>query len=75
MNAFELHEAAFDSACDYSAETTEYVQQYANGAFGITVSDTTAQAIIDCRVTFSAGDGGSNNYYYEIEKPLSAIEI
>ena len=33
MTAFDLYEAAFDSANDYAEETAEYVQQYADGAF------------------------------------------
>lgn len=79
MNAYELHEAAFDTACDTAEETVEYLQSYASGAFDLYVSEEVCQKILDCRAacleaTEQNGEG-ENNSFYLIKKPLEAIEI
>lgn len=79
MNAFELNNAAFDSACDYAEETVEYIQGYADGAFNLTVSGEIAQKILDCRAackveTEQNGEGQNNGYHF-VEVPLSDIEL
>lgn len=79
MNAFELYDAAFDSACDYAEDTIEYIQGYADGAFNLSVSDEIAQKILDCKAAFKAetekNGQGQNNLYHLVEAPLSEIEL
>lgn len=79
MNALELHDAAFDSACDYAEETIGYIQEYANGAFDLTVSDQIAQKILDCRALYQAATEKNGEYegnrYHFIEVPLLDIEL
>ena len=79
MNAFELNNAAFDSACDCAEESIAYIQGYADGAFDLTVSDEIAQKILDCRAAYrhetEKNGEGQNNKYHLIEVPLSAIDL
>lgn len=75
MNAFDLHQAAFDAACECQEETVGYIKQYADGALNVYVSGKVAQEILRCRNTFAASKQGSDNYYRLLEEPLSAIEI
>lgn len=79
MNAYELEQAAFDTACDGAEETVEYIQGYADGAFNLTVSDEVAQKILDCRAacknaTEENGEG-QNNGYHLVQVPLEEIEL
>ena len=79
MNAYELEQAAFDSACDYAKETIEYIQGYADGAFNLTVSDAVAQKILVCRAECKAeiekNNEGQNNRWHFVQKPLEEIEL
>lgn len=79
MNAYELEQAAFDSACDYAEETVKYVKSYADGAFDMYVSDEVAQKILDCRAACKAATEKNgeyeNNGFFLVEKPLSAIDL
>ena len=79
MNAYELEQAAFDSACDHHEETIEYIQAYADGAFGIYVTNDVAQKILDCRAECkkASEENGEfeNNGWYLVRKPLEAIEL
>lgn len=45
MNAYELYDAAFDSACDNAEATKGYVSGYANGAFDLAIRDEVAELI------------------------------
>lgn len=79
MNAFELYDAVFDTANDYAENTNSYVKQYADVVFGITISDDTAQKIVDCRTKVLAetekNAEGQNNQWHYAEKPLREIEL
>ena len=75
MKAFEIEQAAFDSACDYIEESVEYIQRYAENGLGVIVDERTAQKILDCRKEFVETGSGSNDHFYMIEKPLSEINI
>lgn len=79
MNAYELYEAAFDTACDFTEETVDYLRSYAGGAFDLYVPEEVCQKILDCRAacreaTEQNGEG-ANNSFYLIKRPLEAIEI
>ena len=77
--AYELEDAAFDSACDYAEETIEYLQSYAEGAFNVYVSAEVAQQILDCRKELKEANEkngeGQNNRWHLVEKPLSEIKL
>lgn len=45
MNAYQLFDAAFDSACDHAEPTADYVASYADGAFGLTISSKVAEIV------------------------------
>ena len=75
MTAFDLHQAAFDSACDYAEETIEYITQYADGAFDLFVSSEVAQKILDCRVEWRESGYGANNFYNLVREPLEEIQL
>lgn len=79
MNAYELHEAAFDSANDETPETVKYVQQYADGAFDLAVSEEVAQTILNCRAAYRAAveqDGqGGFQHDDKIRRVLEEIEL
>lgn len=76
MNAYELYDAAFDSAQgEFAQSTVEYVKQYADGAFNTVVSDEVAQKIVACRVDFEQNGDGSNDFWHMVRKPLEAIEL
>ena len=79
MNAYELADAAFDPACDFSEETIQYIVGYAAGAFDAHVSDEVAQKILDCRrecreATERNGDGQCNAWHF-VRVPLEQIEL
>ena len=72
MNAYKLHNAAFDAACDHAEETVTYIKDYADGAFDIMVSDEVALRILECRAAWKAANENGqldNNWYYQIQKP------
>lgn len=79
MNAYELEQAAFDSACDHAKETVEYIQSYADGAFDLYVPAEVAQKILDCRKACreaSENNGeGENSGWHLVRKPLEQIEL
>lgn len=79
MNAYELHEAAFDSAVSETAETVEYIQSYAEGAFDLIVSEEVAQTILDCRAAYSAAfnEDGQYSFHHDtkVRRVLEEIEL
>ena len=79
MNAYELHNAAFDAACDHAEETVTYIKDYADGAFDIMVSDEVALRILECRSAWKAANENNgnweNNYYYHVRAPLENIDL
>jgi hypothetical protein len=75
MNAFTLYQSAFDSYCDFIEFTTDYVVAYASGAFDKFISVEVAKKIVDCAINFRDNGNGSNDLFYMIEQPLSAIEL
>lgn len=79
MNAFEIYEAAFDSAIDGAEATTDYVQDYAEFALDTAITREVAQAIVDAHLSFKGLNENNgefqNAFYHKIEAPLSAIEI
>ena len=79
MNAYELHEAAFDSACDHAEDTIAYIQQYADGAFDLFVPENMAEQILNCRQKYLAAveeDGcGENHHYHLIRVQLEEIQL
>ncbi|BBL25453.1 hypothetical protein [Comamonas terrigena] len=79
MNAYELFDAAFDSACDNAEATIQYIQAYADGAFGLTVSDEIAQKMLACKAACAKandanGEWGFNRDHY-IRRELEEIEL
>ena len=79
MNAYELEQAAFDSACDFQQETVEYIQEYASGALDLYASYEVCQTILACRKACeeaTEGNGeGQNNHFYLVREPLELIEL
>lgn len=79
MNAYELHEAAFDRANDEAPETVKYVQQYAEGAFDLTVSDEVAEKILACRRAYreAVEQDGQGGFHHDdkIRRVLEDIEL
>lgn len=82
MNAFQIYEAAFDSAqSEFSQDTLEYIIQYADGALNVALSDDEAKTILDCRLAWVAaadaegGIGSTDTFWHTVEKPLREIEI
>ena len=75
MNAYELYDAAFDSACDGAEATAAYVKQYAAGAFDLTISDEVAELIAAAKREFDAAGDGSNDFWHMVQKPLEDIEL
>ncbi|MNT94545.1 hypothetical protein D3C72_2362580 [compost metagenome] len=79
MNAYELEQAAFDTAADGAEETVEYVQAYADGAFNIYVTEEVASKILECRAAWiaeaEATGEGQNARYHRVQKVLEEIEL
>lgn len=79
MNAYQLFDAAFDSACDYAEPTADYVASYADGAFGLAISSKVAEIVAskqrECNALVEAGESNSNEFYYRVQKPLEEIEL
>ena len=79
MNAYQLYEAAFDSACDYAADTIDYIVQYADGAFDLFITDADAQKILEARRQYLAAvdqDGqGEHHYHHLVRAPLEEIQL
>ncbi|AOV01666.1 hypothetical protein GY14_02695 [Delftia tsuruhatensis] len=75
MNAYELFDAAFDSANDHRESTAAYVKQYADGAFDLVISDEVAEAIAAAKRKFDANGDGSNDFYHMVRAPLEEIEL
>lgn len=76
MNAYQLFEAAFDSAQkEYAENTAAYVKQYADGALDLCVTDEMAQKIVACRADFEKNGDGSNDFRHMVIKPLEEIEL
>ena len=79
MNAYQLYEAAFDSACDDATDTVDYIVQYADGAFDLFITDADAQKILEARRQYLAAvdqDGqGEHHYQHLIRVPLEEIQL
>ena len=79
MNAYQLYDAAFDTANDYAENTIAYVKQYAEGALDTHVSDAVAQKIVDARIDYlkatESNGEGQNNLWHIVQKPLEQIEL
>lgn len=79
MNAYNVFEAAFDTANDFSENSVAYVQQYAENALGVSVSIEVATAIVAAKNAADSANAenseGQNNLWHYAEKPLSEIEI
>ncbi|WP_250439873.1 hypothetical protein [Delftia tsuruhatensis] len=75
MNAYELFDAAFDSANDHRESTATYVKQYADGAFDLVISDEVAEIIAAAKREFDANGDGSNDFYHMVRAPLEEIEL
>lgn len=75
MNAYELFDAAFDSANDQRESTAAYVKQYADGAFDLVISDEVAEIIAAAKREFDANGDGSNDFYHMVRAPLEEIEL
>jgi hypothetical protein len=74
--AYDIYDAAFDSACsEYHEYTADYVQLYAENAMNISISTELAQTIADKAKWANENSGNQNDFYYEVEKPLSEIQI
>jgi hypothetical protein len=79
MNAYELYQAAFDTANDYAEATVEYIQQYADGVFDLYVSSEVAHKMLTCRSACEIANGANgdltNNHYHFVKVPLEAIDL
>jgi len=79
MNAYELFDAAFDSAADGQERTIDYIVGYADGAFNVYCPDHVAQQILDCMAEFErqTDENGEyqNNAWHCIKKPLQEIQL
>lgn len=73
-NLFNIYEAAFDSACDYAENTTDYIIDYADNVFDVEVTKEQAQMILDAVAKWQENPT-SNTYYHFVEQPLSEIEV
>ena len=79
MNAHQLFEACFDSACDFAEPTAKYVADYAEGAFNMTISKESAELIAAKKrqwdMTVEAVESSQNEFWYQVKKPLQDIEL
>lgn len=84
--AFDIYETATANiditargAFDEPSLTAETLKAVADGAFDIALTDEVAQKIIACHTAFyqAVNESGqySNEYFYQIEQPLSGIEL
>lgn len=75
--AYDIEQAAFDSACDHAEETVEYIKDYADGVFDLRIPDEVARKILACRKACSKANEHSNdvqhNHYELIQEPLEQI--
>lgn len=80
MNAFDLYEAAFDTAQAEVAEpTASYVEEYAFGALGMAIATDVAEVIAEVRRNWlemvEAGEADSNKKYHKVQAILQDIEL
>lgn len=79
MNAFELYESAFDSACDYAESTAQYVKEYAEGVFNLFVPADVCEKIAAARRAYKGVDSEKGEYEHaysvQVRQPLEAIEL
>ena len=79
MNAFELYEAAFDTANDQAEATAEYVNQYASGAFDLYVPQDVCEKIAAARRAYQGADSENGEYEQayavHVRRPLESIEL
>ena len=73
-NLFKIYEAAFDSACDYGENTTDYIIDYADNVFDVEITKEQAKMILDAVAKWQENPN-SNTYYHFVEQPLSEIEV
>ena len=75
---YEIYEAANDQADSRSELTTQYLTDYADGAFDIALSADKAQMIIDCIAAYEKADAErsystNQDLWTYIEEPLSDV--
>lgn len=75
---YEIYEAAHDEADSHSELTSEYLTDYADGAFDISLSEEKAQMIVDCIAAYEKADAArsystSQDLWICIEEPLSRV--
>ena len=83
MNAYEVYDAAFDSAADPKkvieeiGSVAEYVKAYADGAFDIVLSDEVANKIAECANNIANYEGydWGHAHYVMVQQPLEEIEV
>lgn len=79
MNAYELYEAAFDTAIDCKPATAGYVQEYAIGVFDLCVSNEICEQIAEKRakwlVMTESGEATADGFWHSVQKPLEEIEL
>ncbi|EBC1886544.1 hypothetical protein BU332_22700 [Salmonella enterica] len=80
MNAYDLYEAAFDTAQAEVAEpTASYVEEYAFGALDMAITTEVAEVIAEVRRNWldlvDAGEADSNAKYQRVQAVLEDIEL
>lgn len=73
INLFNIYEAAFDSACHYAENTTDYIIDYADNVFDVEVNEEQAQMILDAVAKWQENPN-TNTFYHFVKEPLSKIE-
>jgi len=75
MNAYELYDAAFNSANDYQPTGPADIEQYADAVYLLPLADGVADRIWAAHVEFTTKGDGSNDFCHMVEGPLSEIEL
>jgi hypothetical protein len=77
MTAYDIFDAAEDNALYHNFNMTAgYFQSYAYDAMDVLISDELALTMERCFQEHQLyGDGGTDDRYRMIEKPLKAIEV
>ena len=76
---YEIYEAAYDEVENHSELNEEYLIQYADGAFDITLTQEKAQIIVNCIKNYEAADKARGTYstsqdlWENIEEPLKEV--
>ena len=73
--AFTIYDSAFDPNCsEYHEYTADYVLRYAENALDLYISTELAQLIAD-KAKWASENNSQNEFWHEVEKPLSEIVI